>query len=96
MNYVAGFLLILYGIGIVFIFKTGLKKQISPKTHFVLINAKNTKSIEYTIRTAMKKYPMYDIYVMNGYQNGEMCEILKCFERDFPRIHVIKDTTPKK
>ncbi len=95
MNYVAGFLLIIYGVGLIYFLNKGLRRTISPSTHFVLVNAKNTKSIENTIRSAIKKYPMYDIYVINC-GDGEMRRILECMMHDFPFIHIIEKTTSKK
>ena len=95
MNYVTGFLLIIYGVGLVYFFKKALKCTISPSTHFVLVNAKNTKSVENTIRAAIKKYPLYDIYVINC-GDGEMRRILECMMRDFPFIHIIEKSSSKK
>lgn len=95
MSYVAGFLLIMYGISLVLLLKKGLKSGLSPDTHFVLINAKNTNSIEKTIKNAISKYPKYDLYVINCVDN-EMRQALECMKKDFPHIHIIEKSNQEK
>lgn len=95
MDYVAGFLLIIYGITLVVLLKKGLKNTLSPKTHFVLINAKNTNSIENTIKNAVAKYPGYDLYVINCVDD-EMRQALECMKKDFPHIHIVEKRNAEK
>lgn len=89
LKYITGFLLIIYAISLMWFMHLGLKRSSSADTHFILVNAKNTKSIENTIKTAVKRYPGYDIYIIN--QSGEeMKTILRQIEKDFPYIHIIE------
>ena len=69
--------------------KFTINTYLSTQTKFVLINAKKTSSIEYTVRYALIKYFDREIYIINKSHDAEMEAILRKFERDYERIHVI-------
>lgn len=67
-----------------------LTKSYTPKNNpFIIINAKNIETIEYTIRRAIKKYPQYTIYVFNRSKSAEMKLLLENINKNFSEIHII-------
>lgn len=89
MNCVAAILFIFYILAIMYMVKQSIKTYLSTQTKFVLINAKKTNSIEYTVRYALTKYVDREIYVINKSPDDEMKIILKKLEYDNERVHVI-------
>ncbi len=89
MNFAAAILFIFYILAIVYMIKQSIKTYLSTQTKFVLINAKKTNSIEYTVRYALTKYVDREIYVINKSSSDEMMVILKKLENDNERVHVI-------
>ncbi len=80
--------LILIAIGAV-LFKSGTKVYVTKDSPFMLINAKNKESIEYSVRRAVRLYPEYTVYIVNRSGDPEMGEILEALEKDIGNVKVI-------
>ena len=79
----------LYILASLYILQYTINSYLSSNSDFVLINAKKTDTIEHTVRHALKKYPTREIYIVNKSHDSEMVKILKHFENDYERIHII-------
>ncbi len=89
MNYAVAILFVFYIIAITYIIKHSINTYLSTQAKFVLINAKKTNSIEYTVRFALTKYLDREIYIVNKSPDTEMEIILRKLEQDYERVHVI-------
>ncbi len=89
MNYAVAILFLFYIIAITYMIKHSINTYLSTQSKFVLINAKKTNSIEYTVRYALTKYFDREIYIINKSSDSEMEIILKKLEHDYERVHVI-------
>ena len=81
-------ILILITIGAV-LFRSGTKIYVTKDSPFMLINAKNTESIEYSVRRAVRLYPEYTVYIINRSSDPEMKKILAALENDIENVKVI-------
>lgn len=73
------------------LFKAGTKSYVVKNCPFVLINAKNPSTIEFTVRKAMKKYPESKIYIVNKSASPEMYRLLGIIEKRFDNVTVLKN-----
>lgn len=81
-------ILVLVAIGAV-LFRSGTKVYVTKDSPFMLINAKNKESIEYSVRRAARLYPEYTVYIVNRSGDPEMSEILSSLERDIHNVKII-------
>lgn len=81
-------ILIIIAIGAV-LFRSGTKIYVTKDSPFMLINAKNKESIEYSVRRAVRLYPEYTIYISNRSDDPEMINILSALEADISNVRII-------